>query len=90
MENATVTLPETAPQTPRTPMTPVQILDLRRRVLAGDAVSDEELRAALEDLARMRGTAPASSSDAALASLPTINVGSSFAEFMAKKKAAQV
>lgn len=74
-------------QAQRAPMTPVQILDLRRRVLANEPVSDDELRNALEDLAKMRGTAPASSKTESV-NVPQVDTKSDFAEFLARKKAA--
>lgn len=49
----------TPPATPRPPMSPEQLVDLRRRVLAKEPVSDDELRHALETTANVRGTGPA-------------------------------
>lgn len=48
---------ETPPQTQVTPMSPEQLVDLRRRVLANEPVSDEELKLALQTLALSRMTA---------------------------------
>lgn len=49
------------PQTPKAPMTAAELVDLRNRVLRGEAVDDAELKHALSSLAMSRGTATGTS-----------------------------
>lgn len=59
------TLPAQTPTAPTfIPMTEVELIDLRRRVLAKEAVTDEELKRALETTANIRASAPGRKADA--------------------------
>lgn len=71
-----------------TPMSHEQIIDLRRRVLAGEQVSNDELRRALEALALTRVTAAqgvaAKAAKATSVIVPKIDLNAAFAAFKAK------
>lgn len=71
--------------TSQQPMPNEQIIDLRRRVLAGEEVSNEELRRALESVT-MRRVAPSETSPSRTSKTPTVKIdlAASFAAFKQK------
>lgn len=76
------------PQTTKPPMTAQELVDLRARVLRGEAVTDEELRHALSSLAMARGTAAAAPSKGASSTpayVPSGSLADRFAAFKNKK-----
>lgn len=72
--------PQQPQQTAKPPMSADQLIDLRARVLRGEAVSDDELRHALSSLAMQRGTASASSPKVGAAKDPAYKPTSSLAD----------
>ena len=80
--------PQQTQQTaPKAPMTAQQLVDLRARVLRGEAVSDEELRHALSSLAMQRGVASTPSATKADPKVAVYQPKGSLAERMAAFKA---
>lgn len=82
---------DTTPTTPtiqRKPFTPEELVDLRRKVLAGEEVSNEDLRHALATLASARATQGGTNSPPKAKSnviIPKIDVASRFAAFKAAR-----
>lgn len=72
-----------------TTLTQEQLIDMRRRVLAGEEVSADELRLALEVLALRRVTSTQGAATAKAAKTGNVSVkidlGSAFAAFKAKQ-----
>lgn len=66
------------------PMSAEALVDLRRRVLANEPVSDDELRHALSSLAMARGTAPTGAKAATAVYEPKGSIADRFAAFKAK------
>lgn len=82
------------PIVPAKPMTLDEIMDLRRRVLAGETVSDDDLRNALASMAQVRinagtGTPTKPLKPSAVAVPKLGNLGDAFAAFKAKKEQPQ-
>lgn len=69
---------------PQPPMSAEALVDLRRRVLANEPVSDDELRHALSSLAMARGTAPTGAKAATAVYEPKGSIADRFAAFKAK------
>ena len=72
--------PATPLAAPKPPMSAEQLVDLRARVLRGEAVSDDELRHALSSLAMARGTATATSTTGKSAKEPAYKPAGSLAD----------
>jgi len=92
MDTATANPTPTAAEPPKPPMTPEQLVDLRRRVLAGETVTDEELRHALSSLAIARTSAATASATKATKSdgvdyTPKGSLADRMAAFKAKQQA---
>ncbi len=75
-----------APPVSAAPMTAEALVDLRRRVLANEPVSDDELRHALSSLAMARGTAPTGAKTATAVYEAKGSIADRFAAFKAKSQ----
>lgn len=65
--------------------TDAELIDLRRRVLANEEVTDEELRIAIDSLTNRRGVAPLAKAKGGKAPTIQLNLGDAMAKFKASR-----